>query len=76
MENDIEATERSHENTIPYMQLAHTRIENRNQRPNYELTLDPPHEGLVLEATNLAHSRDALFKKLKDLRYYISMLNY
>ncbi|XP_055335376.1 tektin-2-like [Paramacrobiotus metropolitanus] len=67
-ENDIEATETAWQNMIPHMQLAHTRIENRNQRPNYELALDPPHEGLVLEATNLAHSREALFNKLKELR--------
>ncbi|OQV21818.1 putative Tektin-2 [Hypsibius exemplaris] len=68
VENDIQATQTAEDNLTPSMKLAHTRIENRNQRPNHELTMDVPQEGLLLEAGNLAHFKAALFHKNSLLR--------
>ncbi|GAV03595.1 hypothetical protein RvY_13991 [Ramazzottius varieornatus] len=68
VENDIHATEKGHEDVLPWKKLCHTRLENRNQRPNNELSMDIAQEGLLLEASNHRHSREGLFQKITELR--------
>lgn len=46
------------------MKVAHTRLENRTQRPNVELCRDKPQYGLVEEITEITSSQKQLAEKL------------
>lgn len=53
----------------PPMKVAHTRLENRTQRPNVELCRDKPQYGLVEEITEIAISQKQLAEKLHLAKY-------
>ena len=49
--------------------VAHTRLENRTQRPNVELCRDTPQDGMVEEVAEIAESQLQLQEKLDIARY-------
>lgn len=49
--------------------VAHTRLENRTQRPNVELCRDTPQYGMVEEVAEIAESQLQLQEKLDIARY-------
>lgn len=49
MESNISKLKAAIEDKIPPLKVAHTRLANRSQRPNIELTRDPAHSQLVNE---------------------------
>lgn len=51
------------------MKVAHTRLENRTQRPNVELCRDTPQYGMVEEVAEIAESQLQLQEKLDIARY-------
>ena len=53
---------------VPPMMVAHTRLENRTQRPNVELCRDTPQYGMVKEVAEIAESQLQLREKLDVAR--------
>ena len=56
MESNISKLKAAIEDKIPPLKVAHTRLANRSQRPNIELTRDPAHSQLVNEVTLIEDS--------------------
>ncbi|ESO02100.1 hypothetical protein HELRODRAFT_65637 [Helobdella robusta] len=65
-ELNIETIKRSIKNYEELMKVAQTRLRNRENRPNVELTRDPAQYSLVSEVNELARSLDALIQKTNE----------
>ena len=69
VEAEIQGLEQSLADKVPPMMVAHTRLENRTQRPNVELCRDTPQYGMVEEVAEIADSQLQLQEKLDIARY-------
>lgn len=58
----------------PPMMVAHTRLENRTERPNIELCRDQPQYQLVEEVASIANSQQALKEKLDVIEHALGAL--
>ena len=68
VEAEIQGLEKSLADKVPPMMVAHTRLENRTQRPNVELCRDTPQYGMVKEVAEIAESQLQLQEKLDVAR--------
>ena len=74
-EENINLLNAALEQKVGPMQLAHTRLNLRSQRPNNELVRDPVQYRLVEEVGEIEHSAQQLLERLAESEATLKRLN-